>query len=204
MEKLDGKRPQPLSKSSIVLVLYAAAGALGLLISWVRGDSSIYLTEHHTSALHLLTGPALGVTLGLLFVLFTRLTTHRFDWAKELHCEFRNLVGDLSHSEILVLAVASSFGEELLFRGALQPWVGLWPQAVLFAALHIGPDKRFLPWTILAFLFGALFGALFNLTGNLGGAIAAHFTINYLNLHFISRVRISAPSRLPEKTFQTR
>src|SRR5690606_29754865 len=88
---------------------------------------------------------------------------------------------------ILILALASSIGEELLFRGALQPLMGVWLQAALFALLHIGPRGRFLPWTFSAFALGVAFGYMFEWTGDLGGPIVAHFIINYLNLHYIAR-----------------
>ena len=85
----------------------------------------------------------------------------------------------------MILALASSIGEELLFRGALLPWLGVWLQAAVFALLHIGPGRRFLPWTASAFALGLAFGALASWTGNLGGPIAAHFMINFLNLRYI-------------------
>jgi len=85
----------------------------------------------------------------------------------------------------VILALASSIGEELLFRGALLPWLGVWLQAAVFALLHIGPGRRFLPWTASAFGLGLAFGALASWTGNLGGPIAAHFMINFLNLRYI-------------------
>jgi membrane protease YdiL (CAAX protease family) len=112
-----------------------------------------------------------------------------------LHRDFRALLGPLTGREILILAAASSIGEELLFRGALQPWLGIWPQAIVFALLHVGPGRRFLPWTASALLLGVGFGYMTAWTGDLGGPIVAHFTINFLNLHFISRVDFPAPPR---------
>jgi hypothetical protein len=35
---------------------------------------------------------------------------------------------------------------------------------------------------------------LFEFCGDLGGPIAAHFTINYLNLHYIARVELPEAS----------
>ena len=61
-------------------------------------------------------------------------------------------------------------------------------QAAVFAALHIGPGRRFLPWTVSALVLGLAFGLLAKWTGNIGGPIAAHFVINYLNLRFIVAV----------------
>ena len=66
--------------------------------------------------------------------------------------------------------------------------LGLVPQAALFALLHVGPGKRFVPWTASALGMGIAFGLLADATGNLGGPIAAHFTINFLNLRYIVAV----------------
>ena len=98
---------------------------------------------------------------------------------------FHDLLGPLTGREIVILALCSSVGEELLFRGALLPWLGLWWQAAAFALLHVGPGRRFLPWTVSALVLGVGFGALAVWTTNLGAPIAAHFTINFLNLRFI-------------------
>jgi membrane protease YdiL (CAAX protease family) len=115
---------------------------------------------------------------------------HRFEWARQLHRSFRGLLGTLHARDIFVLALASSVGEELFFRGALQPWLGLLPTTALFALVHIGPGLRFLPWTVSAFVAGLGFGLLFQTFGDLGAPIAAHFTINYLNLEYITRVEL--------------
>ena len=42
-----------------------------------------------------------------------------------------------------------------------------------------------MPWTLSALVLGVSFGYMFQATGDLGSPIVAHFTINYLNLHFI-------------------
>ena len=124
---------------------------------------------------------------GLAVVGLTRVAVRYFQWARDLHASFRDLLGPLAANEILILALASSIGEELLFRGALQPWLGVWLQALVFALLHVGPGKRFLPWTASAFVLGVAFGWLAEWTGNLGAPIAAHFAINFLNLRYIVR-----------------
>jgi len=167
-----------------VIGLYGAMAIVGLLIAAGRGNPDLYRMGDLPPWL-LLGGPAMGVVLGVGVVGLTRLATKHFAWAKELNASFRDLLGPLAGREILILALASSIGEELLFRGALLPWVGVWWQALVFALLHVGPKKRFLPWTASAFVLGVAFGELAIRTGNLGGPIAAHFMINFLNLRFI-------------------
>jgi membrane protease YdiL (CAAX protease family) len=178
----------PLSRASLVLGLYGAMALLGLLIAAGRGDPDVYRIGE-PAAWQLLLGPLVGVAAGLIVVGLTRLATRHFQWARDLHASFKDLLGPLTGREIVILAVASSIGEETLFRGALQPWLGVWLQAVVFALLHVGPGKRFVPWTISALVLGVAFGWLAVWTENLGAPIAAHFTINFMNLRYIVRAR---------------
>ena len=175
------------------MALYGALALIAILISAGRDDLDIYRIAGTSTTTLLLLSPLLGVAVGLAVVALSRLAVHRFEWARALHRDFRGMLGQLAFREIAVLAVASAIGEELLFRGALLPWIGLWPQAIVFALLHVGPGLRFLPWTLSAFGMGLAFGAMFLWIGDLGGAIAAHFTINFLNLQFIARVDLPPP-----------
>lgn len=177
--------PPPLSRATLVLGLYGAMGIVAFVIAAGRGDPDLYRLGGSPTGWQLAVAPALGAALGLAVVGMTRLATHHFQWARDLHLSFRDLLGPLTGKEIVILALASSIGEELLFRGALMPWFGVWIQAAVFAVLHIGPGKRFLPWTLSAFVLGVAFGELAQWTGNLGGPIAAHFMINFLNLRYI-------------------
>jgi membrane protease YdiL (CAAX protease family) len=177
--------PPPLSRASMVIGLYAAMGIVAFVIAAGRGDPDLYRLGGNPGASALVLAPVLGALLGLTVVGLTRLATRHFVWARELHASFRDLLGPLAPREIVILAIASAIGEELLFRGALMPWLGVWWQALVFALLHVGPGRRFLPWTASAFVLGAAFGELALATGNLGGPIAAHFAINFLNLRYI-------------------
>lgn len=189
----NGSRHPQSSRAGLVLALYGSLALTAILISAGRADVDIYRIEGVSTASRLALSPLLGVGLGVAIVFLTRLAVYRFNWARHLHRDFRSLLGELTSKEIVILAVASAVGEELLFRGALQPWIGIWPQAAVFALLHIGPGVRFLPWTASAFVLGVVFGYMYQWTGDLGGPIAAHFTINYLNLGFISRTALPEP-----------
>jgi hypothetical protein len=179
-----------MSRSGLVIGLYGSLALAALLLSAGREDVDIYRIEGISTPLRLGLSPLLGLAAGLAVVVLSRMAVRRFAWAQALHRDFRSLLGPLTTREIITLALASSIGEEMLFRGALQPWIGLWPQAALFALLHIGPGRRFLPWTLSAFALGVAFGYMFLWLGDLGGPIVAHFTVNYLNLHFIARTEL--------------
>lgn len=128
---------------------------------------------------------ALGACFGLLVAVGTRFCVPRFAWAKNLHRELRPLTRGLTSAGIVGLAVTSSLGEELLFRGLLQPWLGLWLQALLFGVLHqLAGTSRWV-WAGWATLVGFVLGAIFALTGSLAGPLAAHALINGLNLSYL-------------------
>jgi membrane protease YdiL (CAAX protease family) len=75
------------------------------------------------------------------------------------------------------LAALSSISEELFFRGAFMPLLGVWGQALVFGLLHPMP-RRALIYTAFTFVAGVCFGYATLLTGSLYPAIAAHFVIN--------------------------
>ncbi len=180
----------PLGRAQLVIGLYGALALLAILLSAGRGDPDPYRLDDSVSLLCLALSPLIGLAIAFLVVWVTRLVTARYAWARTLHRDFRELLGPLTSRDIIIIAAASSVGEELLFRGALLPWIGVWPQAVLFAVLHVGPGRRFLPWTVSALVVGVALGYVAELTHNLGAPIVAHFTINLLNLRYIVRVEL--------------
>lgn len=183
----DGPRPI----ATIIGGLYGAVGLAGVLLGAARGRTNVYRLPGREALWTLLASPLAGVVVGLGVVFLTRLAVHRYAWARRLHMDFRGLLGHLSAKDVLILAAASAIGEELLFRGALLPWLGLPLSTLVFGLLHIGPGLRFLPWTVSALVAGLLFGGLFMLFGDLGAPIAAHFTINYVNLGYIARTELT-------------
>jgi len=128
---------------------------------------------------------ALGLAFGSLVAVATRFLVPRLPWARNLHLELRPLARGLSTTGIVALAISSSLGEELLFRGLLQPWIGLWLQTLLFGLVHQLPGPSRWVWVSWASLVGLVLGAIFQLTGSLAGPLAAHALINALNLSFL-------------------
>jgi membrane protease YdiL (CAAX protease family) len=173
------------SRPALVLVLYLALASAGVAWSTLRGDASVWRLAGKTNP-QVVAGIVAGVFLGLGFVFASRYATHRFEWGRALHRDLRALLGPLLASEIIVLAAASAVGEEIFFRGALLPAAGLWASSAIFALLHVGPKPSYLPWTLSSFVAGMVFGQLFLWTGDLGGPVVAHFTVNALNLRYLS------------------
>ncbi len=180
-----------LTGASLLYGLLAAGAFTWALVD--RGTLNLY--QHPDPfhrlppALGLLVGGAAGVAFGLAVARMTRWTVRRYAWARGLHVEFQSLIGPLSDRDVLALAALSSVAEEAFFRGALQPTIGGIAAAAAFGLVHIPPGRRFIPWTLQAIAIGFALAGLFWLTGDLSAPIAAHFTVNYRNLHFINRYR---------------
>jgi uncharacterized protein len=173
------------SRPALVLVLYLGLASAGVAWSNLRGDASVWRAPGRESA-QVLLGIVAGALIGLGFVFASRYATHRFEWGRALHRDLRALLGPLPGVDIVVLAVASAFGEEIFFRGALLPAIGLWGSSAIFALLHVGPKARFLPWTFSSLVAGLVFGQLFLWAGDLSGPVVAHFTVNALNLRYLA------------------
>jgi membrane protease YdiL (CAAX protease family) len=185
-------RAQRISRAAVISAFYGALLIAAVGIGALRGHPNVFVSRAGAGELPLIAGPSIGLILGVLAALLTRLITHRLDWARALHQEFHALVHGLGPREILVLALTSSVAEEAFFRGALLPFCGLWLQAVVFAAMHFRPRPRFYPWTIMSLVVGLGFGLLSQWLGDLSAPIVAHFTINLLNLTYISRTELRA------------
>ena len=101
--------------------------------------------------------------------------------AAELESWQRHMVQGWSVTDAVAVALFSGLAEEALIRALLQPLLGLWPAALLFAALHFIPDRRLWFWPILALVLGLVIGWVFEL-GGYPAAAAAHVTVNVLSL----------------------
>jgi CAAX protease family protein len=147
--------------------------------------------QHPSPWLHLLPLEAsalsgfLGLVIAILVVVATRITVWRFSWAQRLHLELRPIARGLVLWQIMLIAFFSSLGEELVFRGLLQPWLGLLPTAVVFGLCHQMPGPARWVWVCWAMAVGLVFGAIFYATGSLVGPLAAHAVINAVNLTFL-------------------
>jgi membrane protease YdiL (CAAX protease family) len=103
-----------------------------------------------------------------------------------------HLVDNARKSDLLLVALFSGVGEEVFFRGAVQPEFGLVVASLAFGLVHVGPDRRYLLWTAWAVLAGFLFGALYQVSGGLLAPIVAHVTHNAATLLLWKRSRAEA------------
>ena len=115
-------------------------------------------------------------------------------WMQEMEAQLMELTKFLTDfqsipellSGILVIGVFAGVGEELFFRGLIQPkfqrylgspHLGIWVTALIFSAIHV-QFYGFLPRMFL----GALFGYMYHYTGSLFYPILGHILNNTLTL----------------------
>lgn len=137
----------------------------------------------------------LGAALAALLVGLTRFATPRFTWARRLHGDLRPTAHGLSAARIVVIALFSSLGEELLFRGLLQPWLGVLGAGLVFGLVHQIPGPSRWVWAGWATVVGTALGAIFALTGSLAGPLVAHALVNGLDLAYLRDVDHAAAER---------
>jgi membrane protease YdiL (CAAX protease family) len=109
----------------------------------------------------------------------------------------RELFGGAAWWELLAVAIAAGAGEELLFRGALQPlaerWLGaaagLILTSVLFGALHAASTAYF----VLATLVGLYLGWLAQTFDDLVTPIFVHAAYDFAALCLLKEVQEAGP-----------
>ena len=130
-------------------------------------------------------GAGLGAAAVLLLVWW--LVLRRFRLATALEERLRQTLGPLAGHEALGLALLSGLGEEVFFRGAMQPVWGYAVTTLLFGALHSGRGRELLVWTLSAVLAGAVLGGLMEWRGNLLAPVVCHVAVNAVQLRRILR-----------------
>ena len=100
---------------------------------------------------------------------------------RELERWQRKMVEGWTVFDAVAVAMISGLAEEALIRVLLQPLIGLVPAAMLFAVLHVIPDRRLWLWPVLALVLGLGLGLLYEVAGY-PAAAAAHVLMNGLSL----------------------
>jgi len=161
------------------LVTLFGLGGLGLTLIhiFIPGGIEGVLTFGDPLPYQLFRGAFFGLiaALNLLWLINTRILD-------EARLFFTKLIHDsgLGLPDLLFLSLAAGVGEELLFRGAIQPLIGIWPTAILFVALHgyLNPlNLRMSVYGVLMVVVSAGLGYLFDYVG-IYAAMTAHFVID--------------------------
>ena len=161
----------------------------GIAWAWATlADSSLFFATDAAQAdgASPVSDVLVGGIAGLVAVHLSRMFTRRTRSGEVMARALGSVLGTLSVYQCFVLALSSGIAEEALFRGALQPRVGLVLASLLFGLAHFVPRRDLAVWTLTTIAAGFMLGLLFQETGNLIAPTVAHFTINALNLRWLS------------------
>jgi len=168
-------------------VLYALLLAASLAWTGCEGRSLVFATpEDARLGVDWLRDVALGLGVGGALVAASRVLSRVTAAGRALEQALTGALGRPGAVACLWLAALSGVAEEAFFRGALQPRVGLVASSLLFGLAHFVPRREFLAWPVFGCAAGLVFGALFMATGNLVAPALAHFTVNAINLRWLT------------------
>jgi membrane protease YdiL (CAAX protease family) len=96
----------------------------------------------------------------------------------------RPLFEHVSAGHIAIVSILAGLGEELLFRGALQPLIGWFGASIVFGGVHVA-GRGFIGYGLWAAFIGALFGGLMEWTGGLTAPVVAHAVYDAAALAYV-------------------
>jgi membrane protease YdiL (CAAX protease family) len=177
----------------IATLFYVVVAFASVVYAFLFGHLDRLLGERAATGEDLL----LGLGTGLAIVIATNLALM---WSKAVQRAadaMGHFLGPLGAGVSVYLALLSGFAEELCFRGALWPHLGLIGTTVLFGVLHAVPSRALALYPLFAAFGGLLFGILRQRTGSVWPPVVAHFTVNAINLAVLGIRERRRIERLP-------
>lgn len=183
--------PISLRKALVVLALQAIGmGAIGAFLwRWSGREQAGFITF---STVQLLQGLALGLALiAIAYALFRGLPRISERLVRMQADTYAFLGPKLGWPAIVIISICAGAGEEALFRGGLQTFLGDYvgvPLAIalssaVFAVIHLGKPAI----TALLLVIGAIFGIVFWLTGSLLAVMVGHALYDIWALRYLHR-----------------
>ncbi|MHC4956823.1 MAG: lysostaphin resistance A-like protein [Planctomycetota bacterium] len=193
-------RPDALRTARIATAFYAVVAFLSVVYAFLFGHVDRLLGERAPDGAGLL----LGLGTGLAVVAVSNLMLMRVKSVQRAADAMGHFLGPLGMGTSVYLALLSGFAEELCFRGALWPQLGLIGTTILFGVLHAVPSRDLALYPLFAAFGGLLFGLLRERTGSVWPPVIAHFTVNAINLAVLGarerrRIRELPPAPEPPR-----
>jgi membrane protease YdiL (CAAX protease family) len=177
-----------MSPQQVLLVALLTQGGLIALAWW--SARILALPPHWGEPLR---DVAIGLTAAVALALanYALLTRAPSNWVVDgVRAVFRQtivpLFGGLPAAGVVLIGAAAGLGEEWLFRGIVQPLLGLVASSLLFGIAHVG-GRHMLPFGVWATGMGLVMGSLAIVTGGLIAPIVAHGVYDILALEYIRR-----------------
>lgn len=138
------------------------------------------------------------IAIGLVYGLITAIIGWKIvnmPFLRDTKSFFAKLIQDLNLSipDILFISFCAGAGEEVLFRGAIQPYLGIWLTSIVFVAIHGYLNPKNWKISIYGIYMCFVIAGMGYLCDNYGitTAIAAHFAIDVVLLYALVKVEIT-------------
>lgn len=179
-------------------LFYLGFGIVAILWRLIAGASSPLTFNPHRP--HLAAEAGIFTAALALNILFDLYAHRLFPSARALFRSLGSAVGRIDVRDAVLLAGASALGEELLFRGTVQPSLGLPAAAILFALSHFPVRRELILWPFYALAIGLVLGYLRILGGDIWSAVLLHFSVNFFGLLHLSRLYGSPEESGPQES----
>lgn len=182
---------EPLLKGNKLLLISILSGLLWVVLGFliIHYYQSIPISEVFRGKhflLQILAGLITGSSIGFAGVIMIRQPSFRrildeyaiIRQVKEL---------SMTPKQMVYVSLVAGITEEFLFRGAIQPIIGIWWTSLLFIGIHgyiRAQSTTHILYTLFTFILSTVLGVLFIYVG-LVSAMAAHFIYDVIVLYGI-------------------
>lgn len=157
-----------------ILLLIGMLSTYFFIVGEERGWGDFFALPNQISSLWI--GLSGGLAIILLEVVLNKvLPQDEFDDGGINEKIFRSL----GFAHIFFVAFIVAFTEEVLFRGVIQEFVGIWWASIIFTIIHVRYLKKWM-MVLVVFLISLAFGWMYQLTGSLWTSILAHFLVDFV------------------------
>jgi membrane protease YdiL (CAAX protease family) len=198
-DETDGPTPAGFVRSALVFYGLMGCGALLWRMS-SPGESILHPAATPEPAFGMPFALGVGALAGVGAVGLSELLTRFTALGESLADVLGESLAGIGRGDALLLALASGTAEEMFFRGAVQPAVGIFWASLAFGACHFLPRRELALWSVYAVAMGFALGGLYVWTGQLLAPIAAHVVVNGINLPRLAR---RAEEQLPKESGPT-
>jgi len=159
---------------------------LGILIIyfWIQKDWWNYLIAGEPITSQLIKGTGFGIfsALWALVLIQTKILQQVTGYFADM---FDNL--QLNIRDILFFSFCAGVGEEIFFRGALQPFGGIWFIAIIFVVLHGYINPKSLRPSIYGLILILIVAGMGYMADRIGlvSAMAAHMVFDVIMFYYL-------------------
>ncbi len=163
------------------MFIYITMLSVGALVSYFFNEnllSSLSISEDVPLSELLV----LGFLAGSVLTIASNLFEMEFAEYRVIKNYLLEVIGQAPTYWIVCLSLMSAAGEEVFFRAALQPELGILGTAFVFALLHLGPKNLPNSWTLMSIIISLLLGVIYKYTNSIIPVFLAHLIMNLTSM----------------------